>query len=74
MSVPSGSGVAPVPPASAAARRSFRLAWVSVAVLPVSFVVAMVLGEWLFTLQGYDVNSEHVPLAVVLPQSRPCWS
>lgn len=47
-------------------RRAFIAAWISVALLPVSFVAAMVLGDALLSLQGHDSGSaEPIPLGVV---------
>ena len=37
-------------------RRLLQFAWISVALTPVAFVAAMVIGEGLLTLQGYDPN------------------
>jgi hypothetical protein len=47
-------------------RRSLHLAWASVVLIPVAFVLAMVLGDWLITIQGYETGSEEaLPLGVV---------
>lgn len=55
-----------------AARRNLRLAWVSLALLPVSFVLAMVLGEGLAALQGYNGGSdEEMPITVALRTGLP---
>jgi hypothetical protein len=51
----------------AAARRSLRNAWISVAAIPVAFIVAMVAGDWLASLMGYDPGSgELAPIGVML--------
>lgn len=53
-------------------RRSLRIAWVSVAVLPLSFVAAIVVGDWLLGLQGYASGSEEpLPIGVVLLAGLP---
>jgi hypothetical protein len=50
-----------------AGRRSLRNAWISVAAIPVAFIVAMVAGEGLASLMGYDSGSgELAPLGVML--------
>ena len=47
-------------------------AWVCVALLPVGFVAAMVLGEWLIYLLGYEIGTEAVvPLGPALLASIP---
>lgn len=47
-------------------RRALIAAWISVALLPVSFVAAMVQGDALLSLQGYDSGSaELIPPAGV---------
>lgn len=49
-----------------------RAAWISVAVIPVAFVAAMVLGEGLLSLQGYDPGSEEpAPSQAVLLAGIP---
>ena len=55
---PSGT---PADPAPKADRRVLRNAWISVALIPVAFVVAMLLGDWLLSLQGYESGSEQFP-------------
>lgn len=60
------------PPPSRTARRYLRLAWVSLAALPVSIVGAMVLGDWLLTVQGYESGGEElVPLGAALSAGTP---
>ncbi|GAA5107848.1 hypothetical protein GCM10025762_12990 [Haloechinothrix salitolerans] len=44
------------------ARRDVRAAWISLAFLPVSFVLAMLVGEWLLSVQGYESGAEDRPL------------
>lgn len=47
-------------------RRALRYSWASVGLIPFSFVAAMVLGDWLVTVQGYQSGSEELlPLSVV---------
>lgn len=41
--------------------RSLRIAWISVAVTPIAVVVAMVLGEGLLSLRGYESGGEVLP-------------
>lgn len=69
---------ASVPPAGApdprAARsgRDLRISWVALALLPVAFVVATLLGEWLLTLRGYTGGAERpVPAADALLAGVP---
>lgn len=71
MSAPSKPLVTPVPPVPKPARRLLRVAWVSVALIPVSFVVAMVLGDWLLSVQGYSSGEEDLPLKAVLLAGLP---
>lgn len=61
------------PPAapSAAARRILRTGWIVFALLPVAFVGAELLGDWLLSLQGYSSGDEHLPPAVVLRAGLP---
>src|SRR5512132_3580230 len=69
---PLGSA-APVPVGAVAvrARRSLRLAWISVAVLPLAFVGAMLIGDGLLTLQGYQSGDSEIPIGVVLRAGVP---
>ncbi|TFC47100.1 hypothetical protein E3T26_09450 [Cryobacterium sp. TMT1-21] len=49
-----------------------RYAWICVAVLPVSFVAAMILGDALLSLQGYDSGTESpIPIGVLLLAGIP---
>lgn len=57
-------------PQAGAAHRALRAAWISVGFFVVSFVAAMVLGDWLITVQGYTSGSE-VPLGVALRAGLP---
>lgn len=53
-------------------RRYLRLAWAAVAMIPVGFVAAMVLGDWLITVQGYESGTTEVlPLSVVALAAIP---
>jgi len=59
-------------PADRLGRRALRAAWISVAAMPVAFVLAMVLGDSLLSLQGYDSGSEQpAPLGVILLAGLP---
>ncbi len=54
------------------ARRALRLAWAAVAFIPVAFVAAMVLGDWLISVQGYQSGTtESLPLKVVATAGIP---
>lgn len=56
----------------AAAGRAMLWAWISVALLPLGFVAAMVLGEWLIYLQGYESGTDQaVPLGPAMLASIP---
>lgn len=46
---------------SRAGDHDLRMAWVSVALLPVAFVLGTVAGEGLIVLLGYDPAAESVP-------------
>jgi hypothetical protein len=48
-----------------------RIAWISVVSIPVSFVAAMLLGESLLTVQGYESSQTEIPLGAVLRASVP---
>lgn len=67
------SGTEGLPPAEAsgAARRVLRTGWVVFALLPVAFVGAEILGDWLLSLQGYSSGDEDPPTAVVLKAGLP---
>jgi hypothetical protein len=68
-----GQPVAPAPrPDGNQARRLVRLAWGCIVLLPVSFVAAMVLGDWLLAAQGWQPGSEGViPLGVAARAGLP---
>lgn len=54
------------------ARRAVRNAWISVAAIPVAFIVAIVVGEGLASLLGYDPGTgERAPLVVLLGAGLP---
>jgi len=42
-----------------------RGAWIAVAMLPVGFVLAMVVGEGLFSMLGHDSGDENAPAGAV---------
>jgi hypothetical protein len=69
----SGRPVPPTPrPDRQRARRLVRLAWGCLALLPVSFVAAMVLGDWLLTVQGRQPGSEDVvPVGIAARAGLP---
>ena len=47
--------------ASASGRRLLRLAWISVALIPVAFVVGIFVGEGLLAVQGFESGSAEWP-------------
>jgi hypothetical protein len=61
------SGRDGIPPTEQKQRpRLTRRAWWAFAFLPVSFVVATLLGGWLIAVQGYDPDAEgSLPLRVI---------
>lgn len=67
----------PTTPAGSAAptdvgRRSLRNAWISVAAIPVAFILAMVAGQALSALMGYDAAAGEPPTAgVILAAALP---
>lgn len=67
------SGPAGSPPAEAgsSARRVLRTGWVVLALLPVAFVAAALLGDWLLSVQGYSSGDGNLPTAVVLRAGLP---
>ncbi len=66
MSTPASSTEPPAHHARTDGRRALIAAWISVALLPVSFVAAMVLGDALLSLQGYESgDTEPIPPGVV---------
>lgn len=50
---------------SVAARRHLRRAWVGVALVPVAFVLAMLVGEGVASLLGHESGSTALPSAEV---------
>jgi hypothetical protein len=68
------TGRAPTPVGVVGSRRacrSLRLAWISVAILPLAFVGAMFLGDWLLMLQGYQPAGSEIPPLVALSAGIP---
>lgn len=58
--------------AAAAGRRPVRFAWICVALIPVAFMAAMLIGEGLLSAQGYSPEpGEFPPLGVVLRAALP---
>jgi hypothetical protein len=53
------------------ARRNPRLAWISLAILPLAFVGATFLGDGLLTAQGYQSGDSDIPLRAVLRAGVP---
>ena len=47
-------------------RRALRQSWIWLGMLPVHFVLATLLGDWLISIQGYQSGTEELlPLSVV---------
>jgi len=68
----SRTSTTPHPPAPApGVGRALRWAWVSLFFLPVSFIGAMVLGDWLMTSQGYQSDADDIELGAVLKAGFP---
>jgi len=58
--------------AYAKGKRLLRFAWIAIALIPVAFVAAMVIGEGLFALQGFESGTdEFPPLGVTLLAAIP---
>jgi len=53
------------------ARRTLRLAWICLGMLPISFAAAMVLGDWLLSVQGYQSGDDEIPVGAVLSAGLP---
>lgn len=53
------------------ARRLTRTGWVLFALLPLTIVGAMVLGEWLLGVQGHSGGDIDIPAAVALRAGLP---
>lgn len=51
--------------------RDLRKAWVAVALLPVAFVLAMLVGEGLISALGYDSGEGSVPVGPTLLAGAP---
>jgi len=67
------NGPAGLPPAEASgsARRVLRTGWIVFALLPVAFVGAAILGDWLLSVQGYSSGDEDLPAGVILRAGLP---
>ncbi|MFI6565890.1 hypothetical protein [Streptomyces sp. NPDC050534] len=63
---PSRSGYGRLAPGSAKARRDVRRAWLWLALLLPAFVLTVLFGDWLLSLQGYADGDETVPLTATL--------
>ncbi|GAB3407349.1 hypothetical protein [Flindersiella endophytica] len=57
-------------PATPKGLQSLWRAWVSLALLPVGFVLATLLGDWLLSLQGYQ-SEDTIPLTAALWAAGP---
>jgi hypothetical protein len=67
-----GSAAAPAGAVSSRrAQRDLRLAWISLAILPLAFVGAMFLGDGLLTLQDYQSGDSDIPAQVALRAGIP---
>lgn len=53
------------------ARRLMRTGWVLLALLPLTLIGAMVLGEWLLTVQGHSGGEAALPAMVALRAGLP---
>lgn len=72
MPTSTGSTSTPVPAAPVAGRRSLHLAWGCVALIPVAFIAAFVLGPWLLSVQGYGSGAGRAaPIGAVLLAGIP---
>ncbi|HSP76360.1 MAG TPA: hypothetical protein VLO31_09130 [Cryobacterium sp.] len=68
------SAGAPAEQVTREGRRALVTAWISVALLPVSFLAAMVLGDALLSLQGYQSGGdEPIPLEVIALAGVPAF-
>jgi hypothetical protein len=67
MTVPVPTSVRPSKPDE----HDLRMAWVSVALVPVAFVLAMLVGEGLISLIGYEPSTETVPVWAALVAGGP---
>ncbi|MFE9097932.1 hypothetical protein [Streptomyces sp. NPDC007264] len=70
MTAPLGRPV-PTPRQSDAGHRDVRRAWLSLVLLPVSFVAAAFLGDWLLSLQGYHGGDDSIPVSASLWAGGP---
>jgi hypothetical protein len=67
-----GGETTAAPETSANSRRVMRFAWISVGLIPVAFVVAMLIGEGLIGLQGFESGSGQTPpVAAILLAAIP---
>ncbi|MDN3028456.1 hypothetical protein [Streptomyces sp. S.PB5] len=58
-------------PGSTKARRDVRRAWLWLLMLLPAFVLAVLVGDWLLSLQGYDNSDETVPLGATVLAGGP---
>ncbi len=61
MSLKSNPASVQTPDGSARGQRLLRLSWVFVALIPVTFVAAIFIGEGLISLQGYGSATDRLP-------------
>lgn len=67
---PAPAAAAPTP--AGPGRRSLRNAWISVAAIAVGFLLALVIGQALASLLGYDsASGEAAPIGVLLGAGLP---
>ncbi len=72
MSTESSPGTVRGPGTSARARLFLRLAWASVALIPIGFLAGMLVGEGLLSMQGRESGVEQSPrLSAVLLAAAP---
>jgi len=60
-----------VPDRDTRARRAIRLAWISLGLLPISFGGAMIVGDWLLAVQGYQSGAEDIATTAALKAGLP---
>lgn len=60
-----------VPSAAPRATALVRTGWVLLLLIPVAFVAATLLGEWLLSVQGHDAGESELPVSVMLRAGVP---
>lgn len=72
MAFPATPAGTPARPPAGGIHHDVRNAWIAVTLLPVAFVLAMLLGEGLLALRGYEgTGDETIPLATSLLAGGP---